>query len=375
MLPVWAQRRPELAMPRPLRILFLSKRFPQGRDLMTRPYGRFYHLAQGLAAAGHEVHIATLSYRGLPSTECAFDGIRWRSDDLWPTGPLNYLQGLRRTAAQLQPDWVIGVSDLWFGILATRLAVRAGARSAIDAYDNFEAYMPWARPVHQLWRRALGKADLVTAAGPTLAARLIETGASGCEVLPMTADPAFHPRDRGDARRSLGLPVDRQLIGHLGAFNRSRGHAVLLRAVQQLQTRNPQVSLVLSGRDSPAFHAPPAIYGLGYLRDEHMPLLVNALDVACISLADTAFGRYSYPAKLCEAMACEVPVVATDTPPTRWMLGEAARFLSPVGDADALSARLEANLGLDRVSYPGRESWTAIAARYAALLVARGPKN
>ena len=57
------------------------------------------------------------------------------------------------------------------------------------------------------------------------------------------------------------------------------------------------------------------------------------------------------------------------------MLGGAARFLSPVGDADALSARLEANLGLDRVSYPGRESWTSIAARYAALLVARAPRD
>lgn len=361
-----------LAVPDPQRILFLSKRFPQGRDLITRPYGRFYHLAKALAAAGHEVHVATLSYRGLPSTQCAFDGIAWRSDDLWPTGPLKYLQGLRQTAAQLRPDWVIGVSDLWFGILATKLAARQGARSAIDAYDNFEAYIPWARPLHRLWRQALGRADLVTAAGPTLAARLVETGAGGCEVLPMTADPAFHRRDRNDARRSLGLPLGRQLVGHLGAFNRSRGHAVVLRAVQDLQARNPQVSLVLSGRDSRAFHAPPAIYGLGYLSDEQMPLLVNALDVACVALADTAFGRYSYPAKLCEAMACEVPVVATDTAPTRWMLGDAARFLSPLGDVDALSSRLEANLELDRISYPGRQSWTSIAARYAALLASRG---
>jgi glycosyltransferase involved in cell wall biosynthesis len=71
-------------------------------------------------------------------------------------------------------------------------------------------------------------------------------------------------------------------------------------------------------------------------------------------------------------MACEVPVVATDTPPTRWMLGDAARFLSPLGDVDALSARLEANLELDRISYPGRQSWTSIAARYAALLATPG---
>lgn len=354
----------------PERVLFLSKRCPQGRDLLRRPYGRFYHLPRELAARGCTVHVATLSYRGMPSSATRFDGVTWSGDDLWPSGPLAYLRRLRRLAETLRPDWVVGVSDTWFGILACRLAAQTGARCAIDAYDNFEAYMPWAHPLHRLWRKALRRADLVTAAGPQLAARLIETGAAACEVLPMTADPAFTPVDRAQARARLGLPADRLLVGHLGAFNRSRGHTVLLEALRALQDRNPRVALVLSGRDSLPFHAPPRVFGLGYLDDAQMPSLVNALDVACVSLADNAFGRYSYPAKLCEAMACGVPVVATDTGPTRWMLNGETRFLAPLGDVDALEKRLEANLDLGRVDYAGQQSWTTIAGRLMEALTA-----
>ena len=36
-----------------MRLLFVCKRHPQQRDLVTRPYGRFFHLPVALAALGH----------------------------------------------------------------------------------------------------------------------------------------------------------------------------------------------------------------------------------------------------------------------------------------------------------------------------------
>jgi glycosyltransferase involved in cell wall biosynthesis len=351
-----------------MNLLFLSKRFPQGRDLLTRPYGRFYHLARILAERGHRVHMALLSYRGLPSEETSFDGIAWSSDDLWPSGPLSYLRRVNRVTDAMRPDWIMGFSDTYFGILARRLARRSGARCAIDAYDDFEAYIPWAAPLHSVWRNALANADLVTAAGPQLASLLEGRGARHPEVLPMAADPGFRMLDQTASRAALGLPMDRRLIGHIGAFDRRRGCQVVLDAFEEVRRARPDVSLVLSGRQSPAFHRPPGIYGLGYIPDDQLPALVNSLDVACVALADNDFGRSSYPVKLCEAIACQVPVVASSTPPTQWMLHQDDRFLADIGNAPSMAGRMLANLSLGRITHGALASWAEVGAKLATLL-------
>ncbi len=355
-----------------MNLLFLCKRFPQGRDLLTRPYGRFYHIPRALAVRGHRVHVALLSYRGLPSEHKTSNGVSWSSDDVWPRGPLAYLRRVQGIAAASPPDWVIGVSDTYFGVLARRLARRCGARCAIDAYDDFESYIPWAFPLHRAWRNALAAADLVTAAGPQLARLLESRGARSAHVLPMAADPEFQMLDRAQSRARLGLPADRRLIGHIGALDRRRGRTVVLRALREIRDTRQDVSMVLSGRQSLALHQPPAILGLGYISDDLMPVLVNSLDVACVALADNAFARSSYPVKLCEALACRVPVVASATEPVRWMLGDDRRFLADLESSSAMAERIAANLSLGRPDYGPLASWTEVAALLGLLLDAAG---
>jgi glycosyltransferase involved in cell wall biosynthesis len=354
-----------------MKLLFLCKRFPQRRDLLTRPYGRFHYLPRELAARGHRVHVALLSHRGLESAETSQDGVTLSSDDVWPRGPGAYLARLERVCAELQPDWVVGVSDCYFAILARRLASRHAARFAVDAYDDFESYLPWALPLHALWRRALRAADLVTAAGPQLARLLASRGAREPRVVPMAADPQFRTLDREASREALGLPTASRLIGQIGAFDRTRGADVLLRAVEQVRRERPDVALVLSGRASSQRHAPPAIYGVGYVADEQLPALVNSLDVACVSLADNAFGRSSYPAKLCEAMACRVPVVATDLETTRWMLDGDVRALARVGSTESMAAKILARLPEGRCDYGAGQTWRDVGVLLEKLLARR----
>ena len=346
-----------------MKLLFIAKRHPQQRDLIERPYGRFHFLPTALAALGHEVRVILCSHRRLPSLGLERDGVRWSSHDALTLGLRGFLTSLARETRAFAPDWVVGCSDAWYGPLARRLARQSHAWLAVDAYDNYEAYMPWNLPLHWQWRRSIAAADVVTAAGPQLAARLDShrPGRSPTAIVPMAADPIFVRHDRGAARAALGLPAEAPLVGYSGGWAGNRGTQILVDAFRRVRARRPDVRLVLTGRPPEDVAAEPGVLALGYLPDAQLPLVLSALDVACVITADTAFGRYSYPAKLCEALACGVPVVATATAPVRWMLQDDACFLAPVGDACAIAERFLAQLSSPCRDYGPLPDWNASA--------------
>lgn len=358
-----------------MRLLFLAKRHPQQRDLIERPYGRFHHLPTLLAARGHEVRVALCSHRDLPSLEMERGGVRWSSHDIRALGPRAVLSRLRKEADAFRPDWVVGLSDAWYGWLARTLAAPVGASLAVDAYDNYEAYMRWNLPLHWQWRRAVRAADVVTAAGPQLADRLDHHRRDGqrrTDIVPMAADPAFIPHDTASSRTELGLPRDMPLIGYFGGWASNRGTDVLLAAFRLVRQQCPDARLVLTGKPPAHAIAEPGVHALGYVPDAQLPIALSAVDVACVVTADTSFGRYSYPAKLCEAMACEVPVVATATEPVKWMLNNDKRHLAQVGDAGSIADRLLERLkDGGRPRYPNLPTWDDSARRFDAALLAR----
>jgi glycosyltransferase involved in cell wall biosynthesis len=351
-----------------MRILFLAKRRPQQRDLVERPYGRFFHLPSGLAACGHTVRVALLDHRRTQPVSIQRDGVDWDASDILRMGAIGCWQELQRITSTLRPDWIIGCSDLYYGILAVKLARRFGARVAIDAYDNFESYMQWAVPLHWMWRQALAKADLVTAAGPQLAELMQQHRGREVHVLPMAADPQFAPDDRRAARERLQLPHDAPLLGHCGSFTATRGSRVLVDAFTAARAKIPALRLVMTGRYPREIEQVPGVLGLGLVADELMPSVLNALDVVAVLLAETAFGRYSYPAKLYEAMACGIPVVASATKPAQWILDNQPAHLARVGDAGDLCGKILQQLGRPMAAYPPLQSWPQLAESLEALL-------
>jgi glycosyltransferase involved in cell wall biosynthesis len=355
----------------PARILVVCKRAPQQRDLLDRPYGRFHHLSVALAARSHRVRVLLPNVRRGPYQQRNFDGVDWCSLSI-ASDPLAALGWVRTEALTFKPDWVIGFSDTWCGWLAARAARHCQARLLIDAYDDYESYMPWNLPLHHLWRQAVRGADVVTAAGPQLAEKLgaVRPGRRPVDVLPMVADPAFRSMDRGSCRAALSLPPDVPLLGYFGGWGESRGTSLLLDAFREIRAARPDVRLVLSGRPPVEVTRQPGVTALGYLPDADLPTVLNAVDLACVISADTRFGRFSYPAKLCEAMACSVPVVATGTDPIRWMLNGNPECLAPVGDPQAFAARVLATLGTGRIDYGLRRQWTDIATSLDRLLQA-----
>lgn len=342
-----------------MKIIFLSKRHPQGKDLLTRPYGRFFHIPRLLAEMGNEVHILLLSYGRQPAVDIHQYGIHWYSRSFWQTGQSSYWSTACSLIGAIKPDWIVGFSDTYFGIMAVFLGQRFLCRSAIDAYDNYESYLPWCSPLHCLWRKALSKATAVTAAGPQLAELLQQARPEkSVYIIPMAADsPGFLPLNRTACRHELNLPLEKKIIGYCGSIHRNRGIDILFNAHSILQGTGCDVDLVLTGRKGEKVSLPSSTRWLGYLPDDKLPVFLNCLDIATVINRASRFGSYSYPVKLYEAMRCQIPVIATDTPAINWILKGDKRFLARLDDPNDLADKIRQSLTLDRIEYGRQTSW------------------
>ncbi len=337
-----------------MKILFLSKRRPQGKDLLTRPYGRFFYIPYWLSKRGHEVYILLLSYKKEPSIEIKKEGITWLSESIYPWGPFKYIAKANVLVRTIQPDWVVGFSDTYYGILAEKLGSKYGIKSAIDAYDNYESYIPWFKLLHYYWRKAIAGATLVTAAGPYLGEYLNTFRPDKeVEIVPMAADPGFVPLDKRACRQKLGLPLDKKLVGYCGAIYNNRGIDLLFKTFALLNT--PHIEFVLSGRKEICL--PDQIKWLGYLPDEQVPLVLNSFDVLLVINQSSAFGNFSYPVKLYEAMRCQIPVVVADVEGSKWILKDHPQFLARTGDPVDFAEKIKVVLALERFDYGDANTW------------------
>jgi len=341
-----------------MKILFLSKRRPQGKDLWSRPYGRFFHIPRILSERGHDVCLLLLSYKKEPRLREVHGGITWITESAFASGPLAYIRCAKKIIEDFKPDWVVGFSDTYYGILAVMLAEKYGILSAIDAYDNYESYIPWLKPLHHRWRKALGRATLVTAAGPHLGDLLASFRLDKkAYTIPMASDPGFYPMERQTCRKELGLPFRKRIVGYCGSLYRNRGVEVMYQAFEILGSQHADVDFVLTGRRERGLGLPKNVRHLGYLPDRLIPLFLNSLDVLVIVNRLSDFGNFSYPVKIYEAMSCRIPVVATETGPTRWILGNREQFLAASEDPLDLAAKTHALFSLGRADYGQASTW------------------
>lgn len=301
--------------------------------------------------------------------EKRYDGVRWVS-----SGASKYQYTVRDIVRNWQPDWIIGCSDIWYGILAGDLGKRYGCDVLIDAYDNYESYMPWAKPVHWCWRRALRKATALSAAGPQLL-ELISRGSRTVHraVIPMAADPQFVPMDQSYCRNRLGLPHSIPLVGYYGSLSpRNRDAESVAQVVERLLQKRIDFRLVVAGRHHDKFSLSSRlnryVMKLGYLPDGEMPQLINSLDVVLSVNRPTSFGTYSYPVKLYEAMSCGIPIVATKVGGTAWILRNHPESLVPPGDAGAMTEAVERALEEKSTDFSIQSGWEKSASRFVQLI-------
>ena len=355
-----------------MNLLWLSKRHPQQRDLFRSPHGRYYHLPRLLAKQGIRIQMLLLGYQHQPPVERieANGGLSIRALAVRPD-PRDYYRAAVNAIHDQRPDWIIGSSDIWFAVLAVHLGRRFRLPTLIDAYDNFETYHPMIPPLRRIWRQTLRRADRVVAAGPQLAEWMSRTaGQRQVEVVPMAADPEFYPRDRGLCRQHIGLPPTLPLLGYVGSLDAKRGVETLFGVYRQLRAERPELRLVVSGRRGKGIVLPDSALNLGYRPAAEIPLLLNSLNLVLVLNRPTAFGNYSYPAKLYEAMRCQIPVVAADVPGTAWILRDHPNCLAPPDDIPSFLQQARIALSHHCYDYGNDDEnqWAVSAQQMAKIL-------
>lgn len=359
-----------------MKLLFLSKQHPQQRDLLSRPYGRFYYLPKLLAQSGHDIFVALANYRNAPPVTCQpiiKDNINWYSYPIFTPGHHHYIAQVKTLTRKLRPDYIIGLSDIYFGLLATYLANKHNTRSVIDAYDNYESYIPIAKPLHLLWQYAIRKADIVTAAGPSLANKMqhfrMKNGRP-VDIIPMAADPIFHTcHDDRNIRDKFGLPKNCKLIGYTGSIDKSRGIKTLFEAYESIAKPGDSILLVMSGKLDRKIILPERSLHLGYIGDELIPALIQSMDVVTSINTPSMFGNFSYPSKIYEAIACNKPVVSTMTASTSWILRQEPQLLCEANSPSSLAETIIRAFSYGGTyNYENQTSWESSTTAFNQIL-------
>lgn len=332
-----------------MRILVISKRQYTNLDLIDDRFGRLRELPLALAKAGHEVTGICLSYRSRDEgrrddvTKDAL--VAWHTLNikrLLPWGSMNYWRTIDAIGKDFCPDLIWACSDALHAILGVHVAKRLGASLVIDLYDNFESFPATQIPgATSMFRRALRRANGITCVSRPLSQYVRETSSCECPVKVIenaVPEGVFYPMDRANSRRELGLPQDGVFIGTAGAISKSRGIETLFKAFEVLAQEQSNLHLVLAGACDKGLNMPQhlRLHYLGILPTNMVPVFLSTLDISVICNRHSAFGKYCFPQKFYESVACGIPVVAAGTDSMLGFLKDAQGRLFEPENVDSL---------------------------------------
>jgi glycosyltransferase involved in cell wall biosynthesis len=145
----------------------------------------------------------------------------------------------------------------------------------------------------------------------------------------------FKPRDKLEARRSLGLPLKKPIVLHVGTDEPRKNTKTLIEALASAKQRIPDLILVKVGGIRKVTCKLISALGLSdsvihFERTDNVALFYNAADLFAFPSYYEGFG---YPAA--EAMASGCPVVAANSSSLTEVVGEGG-VLFPTFDVTAL---------------------------------------
>jgi len=227
-------------------------------------------------------------------------------------------------------------------------------------------------------RTVLREADSLLGISDDLRKRMIAMGApaarthtvvSGCDL------SVFHPRDRSDARRKLGVDPSAEAVVYIGRMDLRKGLQELIDAAVSLHAKRERLHLYLvgDGRDEQVIERSlQASNTAGYIHKRPVCVFGAVADwMTAANLVTLPSYNEGYPNVLVEALASGRPVVATKIGGIPEIVCDECGMLVPPRDsaalAEALASALDKSWNAETISAHRSRSWDAVAAELLQL--------
>ena len=237
-----------------------------------------------------------------------------------------------------------------------------------------------------LTRTVLRNADALLTVSQDLRVKAVAMGApperaraiiNGCDL------EIFHPRERLEARRTLGIDAAQKSIVYIGRMDLRKGLLELIEAAVLIHVQRPLLHVYLVGDGPDRSIIQSAIGEANASSYIHVLPACSFDEVAVWMAAGDVVTLPSYmegcPNVVLEALACGRPVVATNVGGIPEILNDSCGCLVPAKDAKALAHGLGSVLDRSwdpaEISAVHGRSWNAVADELLAIfqsLVAQG---
>jgi len=272
------------------------------------------------------------------------DGYRLLVDPIRFNGNFHlfYFQTLKKRLAEFQPD-IVHIDEEPYNFatwLAMRQAKKAGAKTLFFSWQNINRNYP--PPFRQMEKQVLAGIDYALMGNRDATAVWEAKGYTGKQaIIPQFGvdETLYSPPMRRDSGRAFVIgSANRRLVPE-------KGVDLLLRAAAKLPGVW-QVRIAGDGGERPFLENLARELGIadrvqfdGIIGSAAIPAYLQALDVLVLPSRTLPNWKEQFGRVLIESMACEVPLIGSDSGEIPHVIGDAG-LIFPEDDVDALHAHL-----------------------------------